>query len=87
MIVPEDSLLKYEIPEVTYGLGALSQFGQCCRRLGRERILLVPDPGLIAAGWVDESAKYLAEEDLQYVIYDNLVTNSRDFQVEQGAEL
>ena len=87
MIVPEDSLLKFEIPEIIYGLGALSQIGQCARRLGGERILLVTDPGLIAAGWVDESIKYLQEEDLQYVIYDNVVTNPRDFQVEEGAEL
>lgn len=87
MIEPEDCLLKFEIPEVVYGLGALSQIGQCCRRLGGERILLVTDSGLIAAGWVDESIKYLSDEDLQYVVYDNVVTNPRDFQVEQGAEL
>ena len=87
MIVPEDSLLKFEIPEIIYGLGALSQIGQCARRLGGERILLVTDPGLIAAGWVDESIKYLQEEDLQYVICDNVVTNPRDFQVEEGVEL
>ncbi len=87
MIVPEDSLLKFEIPEIIYGLGALSQIGQCARRLGGERILLVTDPGLIAARWVDESIKYLQEEDLQYVICDNVVTNPRDFQVEEGVEL
>jgi len=87
MIVSEDSLLKFEIPEIIYGLGALSQIGQCARRLGGERILLVTDPGLIAAGWVDESIKYLQEEDLQYVICDNVVTNPRDFQVEEGVEL
>ena len=87
MIVPEDSLLKFEIPEIIYGLGALSQIGQCARRLGGERILLVTDPGLIAAGWVDESIKYLQEKDLQYVIYDNVVTNPRDFQVEEGVQL
>ena len=87
MIVSEDSLLKFEIPEIIYGLGALSQIGQCARRLGWERILLVTDSGLIAAGWVDESIKYLQEEDLQYVICDNVVTNPRDFQVEEGVEL
>ena len=87
MIVSEDSLLKFEIPEIIYGLGALSQIGQCARRLGGERILLVTDSGLIAAGWVDESIKYLQEEDLQYVICDNVVTNPRDFQVEEGVEL
>jgi alcohol dehydrogenase class IV len=36
---------------------------------------------------VDESIKYLHEEDLQYVICDNVVTNPRDFQVEEGVEL
>jgi 1,3-propanediol dehydrogenase len=87
MIVSEDSLLKFEIPEIIYGLGALSQIGQCARRLGGERILLVTDSGLIAAGWMDESIKYLQEEDLQYVIYDNVVTNPRDFQVEEGVQL
>jgi 1,3-propanediol dehydrogenase len=87
MIVSEDSLLKFEIPEIIYGLGALSQIGQCARRLGGERILLVTDSGLIAAGWVDESIKYLQEEDLQYIICDNVVTNPRDFQVEEGVEL
>jgi 1,3-propanediol dehydrogenase len=87
MNVSEDSLLKFEIPEIIYGLGALSQIGQCARRLGGERILLVTDSGLIAAGWVDECIKYLQEEDLQYVVCDNVVTNPRDFQVEEGVEL
>ena len=82
--MPEDSLLKFEIPEIIYGEGALSQIGQCARRLGGERILLVTDPGLIAAGWVEECIKYLRKEDLQYFIYDNVVTNPRDFQVEEG---
>jgi 1,3-propanediol dehydrogenase len=87
MNVSEDSLLKFEIPEIIYGLGAVSQIGQCARRLGGERILLVTDSGLIAAGWVDECIKYLQEEDLQYVVCDNVVTNPRDFQVEEGVEL
>ena len=71
MTVPEDSLLKFDIPEVIYGLGALSQIGKCGRRLGGERILLVTDPGLIDAGWVDESIKYLSEEDLQFAAHEN----------------
>lgn len=87
MSVPEDSLLKFEIPEIIYGLGSLSQIGLSAKRLGGERILLVTDPGLLAAGWVDESIKYLKEENLQYVVYDNVVTNPRDFQVEEGVQL
>ena len=87
MIMVEESLLKFEIPEVIYGLGSLSQIGHCAKRLGGERIFLVTDPGLIAAGWVDESIAFLKQEGLQYLVYDNVVTNPRDYQVEQGAQL
>jgi 1,3-propanediol dehydrogenase len=80
-------LLKFEIPEIIYGIGALSQAGQCARRLGGENILLVTDPGIVEAGWVDECVNYLKHENLNYFIYDNVVTNPRAYQVEQGAKL
>ncbi|MDR3554296.1 MAG: iron-containing alcohol dehydrogenase [Syntrophobacteraceae bacterium] len=82
-----DSLQKFEVPEVIHGLGALSIVGRCARRLGGERILLVTDPGIIEAGWVDKTIGHLKEEDLKYVVYDNVVTNPRDFQVETGAQV
>jgi alcohol dehydrogenase len=82
-----DSFLKYEIPEIVFGSGSLNQIGQCSRRLGGERVLLVTDPGIIAAGWIDKALQYLKGEDLEVVIYDNVVSNPRSFQVEQGAQL
>lgn len=82
----DDALLKFEIPEIIYGVGSLSQLGQCAKRLGGERVLLVTDPGIIDAGWVDESVKYLEKEDLKCVIYDNVVTNPRCYQVDQGVK-
>jgi alcohol dehydrogenase class IV len=87
VIMAEDSLLKFEIPEIIYGLGSLSQIGPCAKRLGGERVLLVTDPGIIAAGWVDESIKYLKQNNIKYVVYENVVTNPRDFQVEQGVQV
>jgi alcohol dehydrogenase class IV len=87
VIMAEDSLLKFEIPEIIYGLGGLSQIGPCAKRLGGERVLLVTDPGIIAAGWVDESIKYLKQNNIKYVVYENVVTNPRDFQVEQGVQV
>ena len=83
----EDALLKFELPEIIYGLGSLSQIGQCAKRLGGERVLLVTDPGVIETGWVDDGIKSLKQQSLRYVIYDNVVTNPRSFQVEQGATL
>ncbi len=87
MVDPDDHLQKFEVPEIIHGPGALSKIGQCAKRLGGEKILLVTDPGLIAAGWVDQAIQYLKAEDLSYVVYDNVVSNPRDFQVEEGAEL
>lgn len=84
---PDDSLLKFDMPEIIFGLGALSKIGQCAKRLGGEKVFLVTDPGIIEAGWIDETIKYLEREDLKYVVYDNVVTNPRDFQVEIGAQL
>ncbi len=83
----DDSLLKFDVPEIIYGLGALGTIGQCAKRLGGEKLFVVTDPGIIEAGWVDETIKHLQSEDLGYVVYDNVVTNPRDFQVEEGAQL
>jgi 1,3-propanediol dehydrogenase len=83
----DDSLLKFEVPEIIYGLGALCQIGQCAKRLGGERVMLVTDPGIVEASWVDETIKHLEQENLKYLLYDNVVTNPRDFQVQDGAEV
>ncbi len=80
----DDTLLKFEVPEIIYGLGALSKIGQCAKRLGGERVLLVTDPGIIEAGWLDETIKHLEQDDLKHVVYDNVVTNPRDFQVKKA---
>jgi alcohol dehydrogenase class IV len=80
------TLLKFEIPEIIFGRGSLNQLGHCSRRMGGDRVLLVTDPGLIATGWVDEALGYLEQESLKVIVYDNVVTNPRTHQVEQGAQ-
>jgi alcohol dehydrogenase class IV len=79
------TLLKFEIPEIIFGRGSLEQLGHCSRRMGGDRVMLVTDPGLIANGWVDEALGLLKQEGLKTIVYDNVVTNPRSYQVEQGA--
>jgi alcohol dehydrogenase class IV len=80
-----EPLLKFEIPEIIFGRGSLKQLGQCSRRMGADKVLLVTDPGIIDKGWIDEALGYLKQEGLDTFVYDNVVTNPRTFQVEQGA--
>lgn len=87
MLNQDDNLLKFDIPEIIYGRGSIAKIGQCAARLGGEKVFIVTDPGIINAGWLDECLKYLKQEGLQYVVYDNVVTNPRDFQADQGVQL
>lgn len=87
MLNQDDNILKFDIPEIIFGWGSLSKIGQCAARLGGEKVLVVTDPGIIEAGWIDDCLKYLKQERLRYVVYDNVVTNPRDFQVDQGVGL
>ncbi len=82
-----DSLQKFEVPEIIHGIGALSIVGKSAKRLGGERVLLVTDPGLVKTGWVDETIEHLRAEGLKYVVYDNVSTNPKDFQIEEGAQV
>lgn len=82
----DENLLKFDIPEIIFGQGALSGLGHCAERLGGEKVFLVTDPGIIAAGWVDVALNSLKEQRLDCVVYDNVVSNPRVFQIEQGAQ-
>jgi nitrogen-specific signal transduction histidine kinase len=68
-----DSLLKFEIPEIIFGHGSIEQLGQCSRRLGGDRVMLVTDSGIIANGWVDEALGYLHQEGLKTIVFANQV--------------
>jgi alcohol dehydrogenase class IV len=76
---------KYEVPEIVFGRGMLSQVGSCARRLGGRKIFLVSDQGLFNAGWVDQVMKSLLAAGLDFVFYDQVTSNPKDVEVEEGA--
>lgn len=81
-----DDLLKFEIPEIIFGNDSLSQIGQCAARLGGEHVLVVTDPGVAAAGWLDAVLTYVKAERLKYAVFDDVVTNPRDYQAARRTE-
>lgn len=78
---------KFVVPEVIFGAGSLSQVGRAVRRLGATRVLVVSDPGVIAAGWLEAMLPHVETEELDYVVWSSVTPNPKDYEVEAGAAL
>ena len=75
---------KFEVPEIIFGRGLLNQVGSCARRLGGKKVFLVSDEGLFKAGWVDKVMQSLMAAGLDFVFYDQITSNPKDYEVENG---
>ena len=77
---------KFVIPEVIFGIGTLAEVGGAVRRVGGHRPMLVSDPGVLAAGWVDRALPHLADVRVQSRLWHGLTSNPKDFEVEAAFE-
>ncbi len=77
---------KFLVPEVVTGVGALAEVGDAARRLGGRRVLVVSDPGVIAAGWADQAISCLQEAGLDHRLWHGLTPNPKDHEVQAGFE-
>ena len=80
-------LRKFVAPEFVYGLGARHLAGQYARNFGARHVLLVTDPGVIAAGWSQEVTASLEEAGMKYTIYSGVSSNPRSEEVMAGTAL
>ena len=78
---------KFAIPEIIFGRGSIVHLASCAKRLGGRRVLLVSDQGLVAAGWVDRIMEILRDNGLEWIYYDSVNSNPRDYQIHEGAEI
>jgi 1,3-propanediol dehydrogenase len=87
---PEPSatrLVKFHAPEIVFGPGSLAEAGYAASRLGARRPMVVTDPGLIEAGWVDELLRLLLEAGLSPVVWNDVTPNPKDHEVAKGYEV
>jgi alcohol dehydrogenase class IV len=83
----ELSLRKCVAPEFIFGLKARLLAGQYAKNLGAKNPLIVTDPGIRAHGWVDEVCRTLSDAGLGYHLFDNIVPNPRDHNVNDGVQV
>ena len=82
-----NNLRKFVAPEFVFGEGARKLAGQYAKNLGARRVLLVTDPGVIAAGWLDEIIPSIGAEGLSYTVFSAVSSNPRAEEVMAGAEV
>lgn len=79
-------LLKFHAPEIVFGIDSMAEAAHSALRLGGQRPLLVTDPGLIEAGWVDELVDHLRDQGVQAQVWSALTPNPKDHEVTAGHE-
>ncbi len=80
-------LRKFFAPEFIFGAGALALAGQYARNLGGRRVLVVSDPTVEAAGWVQPVLASLEEVGLGFTLFKQVTPNPRIEEAEAGADV
>lgn len=74
-------------PQLIVGEGALDALGGAVRALAARRVLLVSDPGVAGAGWLERVRRLLEQEGLEVAIFTAVGANPGDREVRSGVEL
>ncbi|MHB8190511.1 MAG: iron-containing alcohol dehydrogenase [Ferrimicrobium sp.] len=74
------------MPEIIFGIGSLAEVGNALRRTGATRPLLVTDPGICAAGWVDRALMHIGEYGFEVTVWDGVSSNPKDTEISRGLE-
>ena len=83
----EFELRKFVAPEFIFGIGARKLAGRYAKNFAARRVLVVTDPGVVAAGWTEEVLESLREAGLDHVVYDSVTSNPKGREVMCGAAL
>lgn len=83
----ETALRKCVAPEFVFGNGARKMVGKYAKNLGAKKVLIVTDPGVIQAGWLEDVTDSLLSVNIPFIIFDDVVPNPRDFNVSAGAKI
>lgn len=73
--------------KIRYGAGMLKTLGEELKNLRARRIMVITDKGLVNAGMVEKVITIINDENMDYIIYDEIEANPKDYNVEACAEV
>lgn len=79
-------LRKFVAPEFVYGQGAMDLVGKYAVNFGAKKPMIVTDPGVLAAGWVQKVLDAVSCEGIGCAVFSDVNENPRDYQVMEGAK-
>lgn len=80
-------LRKFVVPEFIYGVNARRMIGNYAINFGVSKALVVTDRGVIEAGWLEDIIAGLDKAGIRSVVYSDIHSNPRDFEVMEGAKI
>ena len=79
-------LRKFVAPEFVFGPDAIDLLGRYLINFGAKRVLVVTDPGVIAAGWADKISSLIEDAGIKSAVFSAVSANPRSEEVMAGAE-
>jgi alcohol dehydrogenase class IV len=77
-------LRKFVAPEFVFGVGSRHLAGRYAKNMGGRKILVVSDPGVVAAGWTKDVTDSLEAAALPYALYTGVTPNPKADEVMAG---
>lgn len=72
--------------KIRYGVGMVRCLGEELRLLQAKKVMIITDKGLVKAGLVSKIIELVQAEGLDWIIYDDIEANPKDYNVESAAE-
>jgi alcohol dehydrogenase class IV len=76
---------KFVAPEFIFGVGSRHRVAHYSMHLSARRVLIVSDPGVIAAGWLNEVQTDLIDAGIESVVFHAVTPNPKEHEVMEGA--
>jgi alcohol dehydrogenase len=79
-------LRKFVAPEFLFGADSSKMASRYCRNFGASKVLVVTDPGVIAAGWTKDVTDELTAAGIPYHLFSAVTPNPKAEEVMAGCE-